>query len=78
MVDLPEPMRPNSATCSPALILNETLVSAFSSASGYLKLTSLNSISPIKLVRDKKLESSGRSTGLFITSSKDCKDVLAV
>ena len=44
-VVFPAPFCPTMATCSPALIVADTFLRIYFSVFGYLKLTSLNSIS---------------------------------
>ena len=44
-VVFPAPFCPTMATCSPALIVADTFLRMYFSVFGYLKLTSLNSIS---------------------------------
>ena len=46
-VDLPEPVEPINAVVVPGVALKLIFFSIASSASGYLKLTSLNSIVPL-------------------------------
>ena len=49
-VDLPLPVEPIKAIVSPAVTLKEISFRRYSSASGYLKETFLNSIVPTSLV----------------------------
>ena len=53
MVLFPEPVEPISASVSPFFALKEIFLRIYSSASGYLNDTFLNSTSPINLVLPK-------------------------
>ena len=57
MVDLPEPVEPIIAMVSPLLALKDMFSKTYSSASGYLNETFLNSISPVFLVFLSKVPS---------------------
>ena len=49
IVDFPEPVLPMNATVSPCFTLKDISFSMYSSASGYLKETFLNSMVPVSL-----------------------------
>ncbi len=73
---LPEPVRPIIPTFSPGLMRKLMSRKLSSGALGYVKLTSLNTISPFTFGKCTKFLPSGLSTSMDIIPFRDCKACL--